>query len=260
MHGTLTHQNWTRILVGLSLAAGVVSVIYILDYGGYPFPPYRYWLLEYFLGTQDLHGALLLMGLVVAAYVWPSRTAALGFVDAVAAHPWRTAAITFVALCLGSLYVEHNHALAQDEYAALLQSRVFAAGRLTGLFPPDLLARLVPPFYLNFFVYGSFRTGEVASAYWPGFALILAPFSLIRAPWACNPLLASVAMVLAGAIAERLTASRQARGWAMLFALASPGFTAMAITYFSMTAHLLLNLVFVWLLLERTTARLVLAG
>jgi hypothetical protein len=46
----------------------------------------------------------------------------------------------------------------------------------------------------------------------------------------------------------------------MLLALGSPGFTAMAITYFSMTAHLLFNLVFVWLLLERTRARLVLAG
>jgi len=34
----------------------------------------------------------------------------------------------------------------------------------------------------------------------------------------------------------------------------------MAITYFSMTAHLLLNLAFAWLLFERTFFRLVLAG
>ena len=47
---------------------------------------------------------------------------------------------------------------------------------------------------------------------------------------------------------------------AMLLALGSPAFTAMAITYFSMTAHLLLNLVFAWLILSRTPLRLFLAG
>src|SRR5262249_40893480 len=150
--------------------------------------------------------------------------------------------------------------IAQDEYAAWFQSRAFAAGRLTGQFPPDLLGHLIPPPYLNQFLYGSFKTGEVASAYWPGFALLLAPFSLIHAPWACNPLLASLALVLMARIATQLTGERRAGGWAMLLALASPGFTAMAITFFSMTAHLLFNLVFVWLLLERTRAHIFLAG
>ena len=232
-----------RGLLAMCVLIGGLSIIFILDYTGYPFAPYHFWLVEYFLRTQDLTGSALLIALALAAYFAPTRSAALGFVDAVSRHPWRTAAVTFVVLCLGALYVEHNHPLAQDEYAALFQSRVFAAGRLTGQFPPDLIGHLIAPTYVNRFLYASFETGQVASAYWPGFALLLTPFSLLHAPWACNPLLASLALVLMGRLAVRLSGAPQSGGWAMLLALGSPDFGAMSITYFSMPAHLLFNLV-----------------
>jgi hypothetical protein len=247
-------------LVAACVLAGVLSIIVILDFSGYPNPAYRYWILEYNLRTQDLAGAVLLVALAVAACVPRGRAAALGLVGAIARHPWRTAVATFVVLCLGALFIEHDHALAQDEYAALFQSRAFAAGRLTGEFPRDMIGRLIPPQYMNQFFYVSVTSGQVASAYWPGFALLLAPFSLLNAPWACNPLLASLALVLMGRIAARLSGEPLAAGWAMLLALASPAFTAMALTYFSMNAHLLFNLLFVWLLLQRTPRRLVMAG
>jgi hypothetical protein len=89
---------------------------------------------------------------------------------------------------------------------------------------------------------------------------MLAPFTLLGAPWACNPLLASLSLVLIAKLASRLTADARAGGWAMLFTLASPGFVGMALSYFSMTAHLFLNLLFAWLLLERSPRRLVIAG
>jgi len=253
---------WIRRYLGASLGIGVLSILFILDFTGYPFPPYGFWVVDFHLRTQDLPGAALLIALLLAAWVAPApaAAAALRVVDALTHHPWRTAGVTFALLSLGTLYIENNHPLAQDEYAALFQSRAFAAGRLTGQFPPELIARLIPSIYLNQFLFGSFQTGQVASAYWPGFALLLAPFSFLNAPWACNPLLASLALVLIGRIAARLTGDPRACGWAMLLALGSPAFTAMAITYFSMTAHLLLNLLFVWLLLERTIGRLVLAG
>jgi hypothetical protein len=249
-----------KALVGACTLAGLLSIIVILDFSGYPNPPYRYWILEYNLRTQDLAGAVLLMALAVAACLPQGRAAALGLVGAIARHPWRTAAATFAVLCLGTLFIEHNHALAQDEYAALFQSRAFAAGRLTGEFPRDMIGRLIPPQYMNQFFYVSVSSGQVASAYWPGFALLLAPFSLLGVPWACNPLLASLALVLMGRIAARLSGEPLAAGWAMLIALASPAFTAMALTYFSMNAHLLFNLVFVWLMLEKTPRRLAMAG
>jgi hypothetical protein len=248
-----------RAMVAACLLAGALSRIVILDFGRYPYPPDRYWILEYNLRTQDVAGALLAMVLALAACVPQGRAAALGLAEAIGRRPWHAAAIAFVVLCLGALFVEQNHALAQDDNAALFQSRVFAAGRLAGQFPPEMVTRLVPP-YLGQFLYASPLSGEVASAYWPGFALLLAPFSFAGAPWACNPLLACLALVLMGRLAARLSGDPRAAGWAMLLALASPAFTAMAITYFSMTAHLLFNLLFVWLLLEPRRTRLVLAG
>lgn len=249
-----------RVLVVALVAVAAICLVVIADYTGYPGTPSRFWVFQYLLRTQDVAGSLFLIGLVFAACFEPAGRAGLRFVDALSRHPWRGASLTFVGLCLGSFYVEHNHPLAQDEYAALFQSRVFAEGHLTGQFPPDLVGRLIPPIYLNHFLFASLQTGEVASAYWPGFALLLTPFTALGIPWACNPLLASAALVLMGALAERLCGAKQARGWAMLLALGSPGFTAMAITYFSMTAHLLLNLAFAWLVLGRTPLRLFLAG
>src|SRR5207248_1816449 len=91
------------------------------------------------------------------------------------------------------------------------------------------------------------------------FSLILVPFTLLGIPWACNPVLASLSLVLIGKLASRLTSDARAGGWAMLFALGSPGFVGMALSYFSMIAHLFLNLLFGWLLLERSARRLALA-
>jgi hypothetical protein len=260
VHATLGNERPTRWFAAFCLVGGVIALIVAFDYGGYPFALHRFWILEYLLRTQDVTGGALGLVLVLAACVRPLQPPALRLVDAMAAYPWRTAALTFAVLCLGAVFIEQAHPLAQDEYAALFQSKVFAAGRLTGEFPPSLLGRLIPPFYVNQFLFASFQTGGVASAYWPGFALLLAPFTALHAPWACNPLLASVALVLIGRLAERLTGEPRARGWAMLFAVASPQFTAMALTYFSMTAHLLLNLAFVSLIIERTAAKLWLAG
>jgi hypothetical protein len=257
--------NWSsdpcaRGLLAVCVLVAGLSTIFILDYSGYPFPPYHFWLVAYFLRTQDLAGSAMVLAIAFAAYFAPTRNAALDFVDVLGRHPWRVAALTFVVLCLGALFVEQNHALAQDEYAALFQSRVFAVGRLTGSFPPDLIGHLIAPMYFNRFLYASFETGQVASAYWPGFALLLTPFSAAHIPWACNPLLASLALVLMARLAERLAGTTCAGGWAMLLALGSPNFTAMSVTYFSMPAHMLFNLAFAFLLLEPTTRRLLAAG
>ena len=173
--------------------------------------------------------------------------------------PWRTAAATFVGLCAAVFLVAHNHPLAGDEHIALFQARAFAAGHLRGKFPRDLVSHLIPLTYQQrWLIVGG--DGSVASIYWPGYALILAPFTLIGAPWACNPLLASLSLVLLSKTASKLTSDPRAGGWAILFALASPGFVGLAISYFSMTAHLFFNLLFAWLLLERTRSRLVAAG
>ena len=260
MHDSRPGLDRAHALVALSVLVGLLSIVFILDYTGYPYEPFRFRLFSYFLRTQDLSGSWLLLGIVFCAALPVARRPALAFVEALGRRPWAVACATFLVLCLGALLVQHDHPLAQDEYLALFQSRVFAAGRLTGQFPPDLLDHLIPFWYRDRFVVASAATGAVASNYWPGFSAILAPFSLIGAPWACNPLLASLSLVLMARLAAQLTGALEAGGWAMLLALASPQFTATAITYYSMSAHLLLNLVFAWLLLDLNPRRLVGAG
>lgn len=163
-------------------------------------------------------------------------------------------------LCVGSVWVYRNHPLSMDEYAVLFQAKVFAAGALHGQFPPELLDNLIPREFQNHFLMVNRHTGAVISAYWPGFSLLLAPFVWLDIPWACNPALVAASLLMIGRIARELIPASTAAGWAMLFSLASPAFVANGITYYSMPAHLLLNLCFAWLLLSPSRRRLLLAG
>lgn len=166
----------------------------------------------------------------------------------------------WAVLCFASVWVYRNHPLSMDEYAAVFQARVFAAGALHGTFPPDLLDYLIPPGFQNHFLMVNRNTGAVFSAYWPGFSLLLTPFVWLDIPWACNPTLVAASFLLIARVARDLIALPLAAGWALLFALASPAFVANGISYYSMPAHLLFNLGFAWLLLSPSPLRLFLAG
>lgn len=173
---------------------------------------------------------------------------------------YEVAAGLWVLLCAGSLLVYRNQPLSMDEYAAVFQANVFAAGEIHGNFPPELLDNLVPPPFQDNFLMVNRVTGAVMSAYWPGFSLLLTPFVWLGIPWACNPTIVALSFLLIGRMARDLLDSRLAVGWALLFSLASPAFVANGITYYSMPAHLLFNLGFAWLLLAPTPLRLFLAG
>ena len=248
-----------NLLVALTALSGLVSIIFILDNTKYPDPVWRLLAFQYLLREQDIAGSVLVIAIALAAWMLRKQAPAFDPVAFLARNPWPSAMAAFAALCVAMLTVALDHPLAGDEHLALFQSRVFAAGHLTGEFPRDLFARLIPTGYQSRWLVAS-ESGHVAAVYWPGFSLLLAPFTLLGMPWACNPLLAAFSLVLIAKLASRLTSNPRAGGWAMLLALASPGFIGMALTYFSMTAHLFLNLLFAWLLLERSARRLVAAG
>ncbi len=250
---------WNGLLVALTVLSGLVSIIFILDNTKYPDPVWRLLAFQYLLREQDIAGSVVVIAIALAAWMLRKQAPAFDPAAFLARKPWPSAMALFAVLCVAMLAVALDHPLAGDEHLALLQGRVFAAGQLTGEFPPDLFARLIPTGYQSRWLVVT-ESGHVAAVYWPGFSLLLAPFTLLGIPWACNPLLASFSLVLMAKLASRLTSDPRAGGWAMLLALASPGFIGMALTYFSMTAHLLLNLLFAWLLLERSAARLVAAG
>ena len=251
---------WTRQFVLLGVFAAALSVVFILQYTRFPYPPYRLYIFDYLLRTQDVAGAGLVIVIALAAALPGLSRPALALVEAIGRHLLPTCVLTFVVLCAAQLLIARDHPLAGDEHLIVMQSKAFAAGRLSAEFPPELVSWLVQWMYLDRWLYASPATGAVVPAYWPGYALILAPFQLLGVPWACNPLLASGSLLLIAKLAARLTGAPQAAGWAALLALASPAFTSMALSYFSMTAHLFLNLAYAWLLLERTPRRLLAAG
>lgn len=175
-------------------------------------------------------------------------------------HPMIIAIITASLLALGTLFVYHNHPLSMDEYAAYFQSRVFAAGGLHGRFPPAQLDWLIPPGFQDFFLNVSRVTGGVAEAYWPGFALLLTPFTWAGVPWLCNPVLSALTLLVIHRLALEMFDDREAAGFAVLLTIASPVIFADGISYYSMPAHLLANSVFALLLVRPTPLRAAIAG
>jgi hypothetical protein len=160
----------------------------------------------------------------------------------------------------GALLVYRSYPLSMDEYSAVFQSKIFASGHLAAQLPPSILPWLIPPGFNGAFLLISPETGRAIEAYWPGYALLLAPFELIGTPWLCNALLAGVAIFLIHRIALEVTGDPRRAGFAALFALASSVFWANAISYYSMQAHLTASLAFAWLLMKPTIARCLAAG
>jgi hypothetical protein len=147
-----------------------------------------------------------------------------------------------------------------DEYAAYFQSRIFAAGHMHGKFPVAILNWLIPRGFQNYFLNVSPATGSVAEAYWPGFALLLTPFTWAGVPWLCNPVISALTLLVIHRLALELFGDREAAGFALLLTIASPVIFANGISYYSMPAHLLANCVFALLLLRPSVLRAVAAG
>jgi hypothetical protein len=163
-------------------------------------------------------------------------------------------------ISLGAIVVYHDYPFSMDEYAAVFQAKIFATGHLFAQLPGNLIDWLVVSGFNGSFLDGSPDTGRVIGHYWPGFALLLAPFEYLNIPWLCNASLAGLAIFLIYWITKEITGDRRAAGWAILFTLASGVFVADAMSYYSMQAHLTANLAFVALLLKPTRYRALGAG
>lgn len=210
--------------------------------------------------VEDYPATFLFIAALLCAAIPTCQRAAARLAASIGEHPLLTSIASGIAFALGSLYVYHAHPLAMDESTAYMQSAIFAHGALVGKLPADLLDWLVVPKFQSLFIQVSHQTGEVASSYWPGFALLLTPFTWAGVPWLCNPLLGALAVWVIHRLTFRLTDSKTAAGAAALFTLASAAFTINSISFYSMTAHLLCNAVFALLLLSPSPSRCMLAG
>jgi hypothetical protein len=209
---------------------------------------------------EDYTAAYLFLAVVLIAGVPDLQRLAELLTRRIGERPALVSGITTIVLAAGALWVYHAHPLAMDEAAPYMQSKAFADGKLVGKFPPALLDWLVVPGFQNYFIHVSRQTGEVASSYWPGFALLLTPFMALGIPWLCNPVLGGLSVWVIHRLTLRITGSVQAAGAAVLFSIASAAFVVNAISFYSMTAHLLCNAIFALLLLEPTPRRAFFAG
>jgi len=215
----------------------------------------------YVLFAFEDYGATVCELLILGAAVFvASRIPASSVLRAAGEHPLMIAALSAVILSAGAVFVYHDHPLSMDEYAAYFQSQVFAAGHLTGQFPLPQIDWLIPPGFQNFFLTVSPATGQVASSYWPAYALILAPFTALGIPWACNPVLSALTALIIHRLAMYMFAEVEAAGLALLLTVCSPVFFGIGISFYSMPAHLLANSLYALLLARPAPRRALAAG
>lgn len=247
------------MLVGILLSVCALAYLVLLDHGLYTtrhFAP----IFAILLAVYDPYAALLGVLVCMAAAFWARPESISRVMDALTRFPGCVALACTALFACGALFVYRNYPFSMDEYAAVFQAKIFASGHLFARLPPALLDWLVVPGFNGAFLVASPATGHAIEGYWPGFALLLAPFEYLHAPWLCNAVLGGIAIRLVFLITLEVTGEPRAATWAMLFAFASSAFDANAISYYSMQAHLTLNLLYAWLLLQPTAKRALAAG
>ena len=211
------------------------------------------------MATMDWVGAWWGLLFLVVAFLMARRRQ----IDSLAAWLGRNVLLVTVGVVAGlaamSVVAHHAYPFTMDEFAPFFQSQVFARGHLAGQWPPRFAPLLVVPEYVDHFIVMSKVTGQTCSDYWPGHAILMTPFTFLGIPWALNPVLSGCGILLLAAIVRRSFGDRAA-GWAVLFTLASPVFAAYGISFYAMTSHLTLNLLYAWLLLSPTLPRVAGAG
>lgn len=248
----------TLFLVGAIVTAAMLLWMHQLRLGGQVPGLTR---IFYILFAFEDYGATVCELLILGAAVFiASRLPARRVLRAAGEHPLMIAALSAVVLAAGAVFVYHDHPLSMDEYAAYFQSQVFAAGHLTSQFPLPQMDWLIPPGFQNFFLTVSPTTGQVASSYWPAYALILAPFSALGIPWACNPVLSALTALIIHRLAMYMFADAEAAGLALLLTVCSPVFFGIGISFYSMPAHLLANSLYALLLARPEPRRALAAG
>ena len=209
---------------------------------------------------DDQGGAICALIVLFLAMLVPLQLRTRRLVGWVGLHPWPPIVVAAAAMAWGTVFIYRDHPLSMDEYSAVFQAKIFAAGKLTGQLPVPLLDWLIPRGFQNKFINVSHVTGLVASSYWPSFSLLLTPFFRLGVPWLCNPLISALTALVIHRIALRMFDSTEAAGLALLLTLASPVLFADGISYYSMPAHLLANSLFVLLLMQPSVSRALAAG
>jgi len=156
------------------------------------------------------------------------------------------AAIVFAITVIGTTLVCHDYALSADEYMADFQARIFLRGKITAEVPVEWLpvVRTIKPTFADYLP----ATHSWKSAYLPVYAAMRAVFQSISLQSFLNPLFDAVSVVALFGAARNIWPTREQNAFVAVGLLAtSSQFLAMAMTSYSMPAHLALNAIWLWL-------------
>lgn len=211
---------------------------------------------KFFLVVQDAPALFLIALFLLAARRLLAGGATLplaGSIDRL--EGWNGAVIVAaLAACLtyaGAHLVYRHFALSVDEFMADFDARIIAGGHLLASVAPewrDYVPALQPIFRL-----AVPENAFWASSYLPVNAAIRAAFLLLGDAAIASALFAGIALLALFGIARHLWPDRpDAAMVAVLLLACSSQFLITAMTPYAMTAHLALNLIWLWLFLRDT--------
>lgn len=248
------------LLVAMASIAVSAFIALILAYMRSGFgDPFNMPVFRHLIFYQDYYALLPFVVILALALLTPVRALGMQAASACGRHVWAVALVATCALAAGTHVVYHHYTLSMDEYSVLFQSIIYSEGRLTGQFPPVLYDWLAPPWQHGQFVRMT-PSGAAVSGYWPGFSLLLTPFSALGVPWLLNPLIGGATILVMHRLALALFNDVESAGYVVLLTIASPTVTINALSLYAMPAHLLANAIFTLLLLRPTPGRALLAG
>ncbi|MBY0528283.1 MAG: hypothetical protein K2R98_33140 [Gemmataceae bacterium] len=162
---------------------------------------------------------------------------------------WVLALLVFLTTLAGTLTIYHRFPLTLDEYVVRWQAQVFLAGKVNAPIEGEFLflESGLRPFLVNFHP----QKQEWSSGYWPVYALMYTPFAAADVGELLNPTLAAGTIPLIASVARKLWPDEDhAPGVAALLLATSSQFLITGMSFYSMPAHLLLNLFWLWLYLR----------
>jgi hypothetical protein len=210
---------------------------------------------QYFMAVQDTP-VLFAIGLLCFALTWITRNGVAPPSDMKSLHmDVRHAWISAIIVCCSILVIRHlayhNYALSFDEFMAEFDARIIASGRL--LAPVASEWRDYVPALQPVFRFDVPENAYWVSSYLPVNAALRAVFLVLGEPALEGAILAGVAVVALYGIARKLWPHRvDAAAISVILLVSSSQFLITAATPYAMTAHLALNLVWLWLLLHNT--------
>ena len=146
-------------------------------------------------------------------------------------------------------WVMHDLLFSMDEFTVDFQARMFAHGDLAAQvpWPWRSIGPALTPTFVNF----DAGNGTWRSMYLPVYAALKTPFVIIGAGELLNPLLTGASVLALGLAARRIWPDERARPWIAVALLATSSEVILTSgSGYTMPAHLLANLLWLWLYLR----------